>query len=83
MCLCVCVYLCVCLFICVCLSLCVCQSIKGRAEICHFYSKNLNVKEIDTISKTHKYKQCKKNSLYCESQSTVCTGEKVQNVKIF
>ena len=65
---------CVCVY--VCLSVCVC-------EVRHFCSKNLNVNEIDTILKTHKYKQSKKNSLYCESQSTLCMREKEQNVKIF
>ena len=39
--------------------------------------------EIDAILKTHKFKQYKKNSLYCVSQSRLCMGEKVQNVKIF
>ena len=33
--------------------------------------------------KTHKYKQHKKNVLYCVSQCILCMQEKVQNVKIF
>ena len=74
-CVCVCVYLCVYLFICVC--------VKVLKEELKFSVKNLNGYEIDTILKTHKYMQYKKNSLYCVSQSTLCMGEKVQNVKIF
>ena len=95
--LCVCLFICVCLSLCVCvcicvsvflfvcvLSLCVCVKVlKEELKFVIFSVKILNVNEIDTILQTHKYKQYKKNSLYCVSQSTLCMGEKVQNVKLF
>ena len=75
MCMCVCVCVCVCVLVCVC--------VKVLKEELTLSVKNLNAYEIDTILKTYKYKQYKKNSLYCVSHSTLCMGEKVQNVQIF
>ena len=78
MCMCMCVWcVCVCLCICVCLSASVCVKVlKEELKFVIFFSKKLNVNEIYAISKTHKYKQYKKNLLYCVSQSRLCMGKK-------
>ena len=55
--------------------------LKEALKFVIFSVKNLNVNEIDAILKTYKYKQYKKNSLYCISQSTLCMGEKCKILK--
>ena len=70
---CVCVCICVSVFVFVCVSKykCVLKGLKEELKFVIFFSKNLNVNEIDAILKTHKYKQYKKNSFVSELDTYV------------
>ena len=63
---------CVSLYECECVFMCVCgQSNNGRDENCNFSSKKLKINEINTILKTHKYKQHKEFIVMCISKHIV------------